>query len=126
MASCETCFYAERGHLEDPCSTCDHSGMGENPSNWVSMKVFDKVDNKPWEQVVADLSETPKQGVKYDDGKAICAIIAGSYYQHDESYMDKLSNRHWRGLVVLNEVEDGCFDEMMLSIEYLEKKYGKL
>ena len=43
-----------------------------------------------------------------------------------ESYMDKLSNRHWRGLVVLNEVEDGCFDEMMLSIEYLEKKYGKL
>ena len=63
---------------------------------------------------------------KRADGKAICAIIAGSYYQHDESYMDKLSNRHWRGLVVLNEVEDGCFDEMMLSIEYLEKKYGKL
>ena len=63
---------------------------------------------------------------KRADGKAICAIIAGSYYQHDESYMDKLSNRHWRGLVVLNEVEDGCFDEMMLSIEYLEKKYGTL
>jgi len=63
---------------------------------------------------------------KRADGKAICAIIAGSYYQHDESYMDKLSNRHWRGLVVLNEVEDGCFDEMMLSIDYLEKKYGKL
>lgn len=63
---------------------------------------------------------------KRADGKAICAIIAGSYYQHDESYMDKLSNRHWRGLVVLNEVEEGCFDEMMLSIEYLEKKYGKL
>ena len=62
---------------------------------------------------------------KRADGKPICAIIAGSFYQHDESYMDQLSNRHWRGLVVLNDVKDGSFDEMMLSIEYLERKYGK-
>ena len=62
---------------------------------------------------------------KRADGRPICAIIAGSFYQHDESYMDQLSNRHWRGLVVLNDVKDGSFDEMMLSIEYLERKYGK-
>jgi hypothetical protein len=61
---------------------------------------------------------------KRADGTAICAIIAGSYYLHDESYMDKLSNRHWRGLVVLNEVKDGNFDEMFLSIDYLGRKYG--
>lgn len=62
---------------------------------------------------------------KRADGKPICAIIAGSYYMHDEDYMDSLSNRHWRGLVVLNDVKDGHFDEMMLSIEYLERKYDK-
>ena len=62
---------------------------------------------------------------KRADGQSICAIIAGSYYLHDESYMDKLSNKHWRGLVMLNEVDDGHFDEMFLSIEYLERKYGK-
>lgn len=62
---------------------------------------------------------------KRADGKSICGIIAGSYYLHDEGYMDQLSNRHWRGLVVLNEVNDGCFDELFLSIGYLEKKYGK-
>jgi hypothetical protein len=62
---------------------------------------------------------------KRADGQSICAIIAGSYYLHDESYMDKLSNKHWRGLVMLNEVNDGHFDEMFLSIEYLERKYGK-
>ena len=62
---------------------------------------------------------------KRADGKPICAIIAGSYYMHDEDYMDSLRNRHWRGLVVLNDVKDGHFDEMMLSIEYLERKYGK-
>lgn len=62
---------------------------------------------------------------KRADGKPICAIVAGSYYLHDEGYMDQLSNRHWRGLVVLNDVHDGHFDEMMLSIEYLERKYGQ-
>jgi len=60
---------------------------------------------------------------KRADGKPICAIIAGSYYLHDEGYMDQLSNKHWRGLVVLHEVNDGHFDEMFLSIEYLGKKY---
>ena len=60
---------------------------------------------------------------KRADGQSICAIISGSYYMHDESYMDQLSNKHWRGLVMLNEVEDGHFDEMFLSIEYLRRKY---
>ena len=62
---------------------------------------------------------------KRADGQSICAIIAGSYYQHNEDYMDLLSNKHWRGLVVLNEVDDGHFDEMFLSIEYLKGKYGQ-
>lgn len=62
---------------------------------------------------------------KRADGKPICAIIVGSYYLHDESYMDQLSNRHWRGLLMMNEVNDGHFDEMFLSIEYLEKRYGR-
>ena len=61
---------------------------------------------------------------KRADGKAITAIVVGSYYLHDESYMDQLSNRHWRGLLVMNEVDDGQFDELMLSIEYLQRKYG--
>lgn len=61
---------------------------------------------------------------KRADGSTICSIIAGSYYLHQEAYMDKLSNKHWRGLIVLNEVKDGQFDEMMLSINYLERKYG--
>lgn len=61
---------------------------------------------------------------KRADGTPICAIIAGSYYLHDEDYMDSLSNIHWRGLVVLNEVKDGAFDEMFLSMNYLKGKYG--
>lgn len=45
-------------------------------------------------------------------------------YEHDEDYMDRLSNKHWRGVVVLHEVQDGTFDEMFVSLRYLEKKYG--
>lgn len=63
---------------------------------------------------------------KRADGQSICAIIAGSFYQHDEDYMSLLGNQHWRGLVVLNEVDDGAFDELMLSMNYLKGKYGKV
>ena len=62
---------------------------------------------------------------KRADGTPLCAIIAGSYYLHSEDYMDDLSNQHWRGLVVLNEVSDGHLDEMFLSIRYLQRKYGE-
>jgi hypothetical protein len=58
------------------------------------------------------------------DGTTITCIIAGSCYLHDEHYMPSVSNRYWRGLVVLNEVKDGAFDEMFLSLDYLRNKYA--
>jgi hypothetical protein len=58
------------------------------------------------------------------DGSSITCIIAGSFYTHDEHYMAPTSNRHWRGLVMLHEVEDGHFDEMFVSVDFLKKRYG--
>jgi hypothetical protein len=58
------------------------------------------------------------------DGRRITSIIAGSCYEHDEDYMGPQGNKHWRGVVVLNEVDDGQFDEMFVSLNYLERKYG--
>lgn len=58
------------------------------------------------------------------DGSMITCIIAGSCYMHDEGYMDWTSNRHWRGVLVLNEVKDGHFDELMVSLNYLERTYA--
>lgn len=62
---------------------------------------------------------------KRADGKRITAIMAGSCYEHDENYISTLGNRHWRGIVMLNEVNDGEFDEMFISLDYLRKKYDK-
>ena len=58
------------------------------------------------------------------DGSSITCIIAGSFYLHDEHYMDVTSNRYWRGLVMLHEVKDGHFDESFISTNFLKKKYG--
>jgi hypothetical protein len=59
------------------------------------------------------------------DGKRIASIIAGSCYEHDEDYMGPQGNKHWRGVVMLNEVNDGEFDEMFVSLDYLKRKYGQ-
>lgn len=58
------------------------------------------------------------------DGKTMTAIIAGSCYEHDEPYLSPLENRHFRGLYVLHEVDDGQFCEMPVSLDYIKKKYG--
>lgn len=61
---------------------------------------------------------------KRADGKDITAMIVGSCYEHEEGYLNPQSNNHWRGLVVLNEVNDGSFDEVMVSLKYINKRYG--
>lgn len=58
------------------------------------------------------------------DGTRITGIIAGSFYQHDEEYMYAQGNKHWRGCIMLHEVNVGQCDEMFISLDYLRKKYG--
>ena len=58
------------------------------------------------------------------DGRALTAIIAGSCYEHDEDYLGFQGNRHWRGIMMLHEIQDGSFDLMPVSLNYLERKYA--
>lgn len=62
---------------------------------------------------------------KRGDGRMLLAIIAGSFYQHKESYLTPLANRCWQGLVMLHETCDGEADEMFVSLRYLRRKYGQ-
>lgn len=50
-------------------------------------------------------------------------VIAGAFYQHDEDYLGPQGD-HWRGILVLNEVRNGNFDLMEVSLDYLQRKYG--
>lgn len=58
------------------------------------------------------------------DGSRLTSIIAGSCYEHDEDYLGPQGNKHWRGILVLHEVQNGQFDLMPISLNYLERKYG--
>ncbi len=56
---------------------------------------------------------------KTGDGKLIHSIIAGSCYEHNEDYLGRQGNNHWRGALMLNDVNDGDFDIMPLRLNYL-------
>lgn len=58
------------------------------------------------------------------DGFPITCIIAGSCYTHNEDYLGPQGNKHWRGVIMLHEVENGGFDPMFISLKYLKEKYG--
>lgn len=58
------------------------------------------------------------------DGKNITCIIAGSCYKHDEGYLNHQTNNHWRGIIKLENVNDGEFDEQFLSLKQLENLYA--
>lgn len=62
---------------------------------------------------------------KRADGSLLTSIIAGSFYMHDEEYLGKQGNKHWRGALMLHGVEDSQFDLNLLPIRYLEEKYGE-
>lgn len=62
---------------------------------------------------------------KRADGSLLTSIIAGSFYLHDEEYMGAQGNKHWRGALMLHNVQDGQFDLNLLPMSYLQRKYGK-
>ena len=61
---------------------------------------------------------------KKADGTRITGLFAGIYYAHDEDYLNHQTNGSWSGIWMLHEVDKGQFDEMPVSMSYLEKKYG--
>jgi hypothetical protein len=60
------------------------------------------------------------------DGSTITSIIAGSCYEHDEDYLGPQGNKHWRGCLMLHQVKAGSFDEMWVSLDYLNNRYAHI
>lgn len=50
-------------------------------------------------------------------------IVAGASYPHDEAYKGFQGNTHFRGVVMLHEVEDGFGLPMIVSTKYLLEKF---
>lgn len=57
------------------------------------------------------------------DGKEMTAIICGSCYEHDESYLNGQTNNHFRGLYLLHNCDDGSYDECAVPLHYIIENY---
>lgn len=82
-------------------------------------------------RIGASFVQGHEQGFRY--GNRICGsgrtwhgLVAGSCYLHIENYRGAQGQQHWRGICVLNEVEDGDFCIMPLTLSYLCRKYEHL
>ena len=52
-------------------------------------------------------------------------LVCGRFYSHHESYRpDDVQRAEWNGIVVLNEVQNGSYDLMPLSMNYLRRKFS--
>lgn len=58
------------------------------------------------------------------DGTQITGLFAGIFYPGEEGYLNAQTNGSWSGIWMLHDVKDGSFDEMPISMKYLEKRYG--
>ena len=57
-----------------------------------------------------------------NNGKVMMGIIAGAFYMHDENYRGPQGD-HWRGMVMLHDVNDGDAAICEIQLNYLLKKY---
>lgn len=76
----------------------------------------------------AIMGHVQKRDIAYDytsDGKQITGIFVGTFYQHDEAYLNPQTNKHWRGIWMLHDCKDGEFDEMPVSMNYLKTRFKR-
>lgn len=59
------------------------------------------------------------------DGKQIIGLFCGCCYLHDEAYLGPQGNKVNRQIVVKHEVDDGSYDPMFVSLDYLKRTYDK-
>ena len=58
-------------------------------------------------------------------GQQQWGIVCGACYEHDEFYKGPQGNDHFRGVIMLHDVHNGSFDPMIVSLDYLKRRYGQ-
>ncbi len=64
-----------------------------------------------------------QQGLMYGLRSTIAGmqhgLVAGSFYIHEEAYRGPQQRTEWRGIVVKHQVENGSYDPMFVSLDFL-------
>lgn len=87
------------------------------------------VDNR-LNKIGASFVQGHEQGFRYGtritgSGATWHGVVAGSCYLHIENYRGAQGQKHFRGIVIMNEVRDGDYCIMPLSLDYLCRKYER-
>ncbi len=97
--------------------------------------VYNPMTGKPWggmiETRIKNVGQSfvmgHQQQFKYGQvpvlGGRRIGVIAGNCYLHNEDYIGPQGNNEWRGILVLHQVENGEFDLMQVSLDFLCRKY---
>ena len=96
-------------------------------SSHSSHAIGGSIDNR-LNKIGASFVQGHEQGFRYGtriqaSGATWHGMVAGSAYLHDEDYRGNQGQGHWRGVVVLNEVHDGDYCVMPLTLDYLCRRY---
>lgn len=67
--------------------------------------------------------QTLDYALRFVRGRSQHGLVCGSAYLHSEDYLGPQGNSHWRGIVVKHQVEDGSYDPMFVSLDYLCRRY---
>lgn len=57
------------------------------------------------------------------DGRPVLGLFVGSCYEHNEDYLGPQGNTYDRGIWMKNEVHEGSYHPMFVSLKYLKGKY---
>ena len=99
---------------------CNPSSLKGNPVSGMIESCIKNVGHS----FVAGHQQGLKMGKRYlANGEVHLGIICGSFYSHEESYMSKQSNHHWRGIVHLMNASEGDADIQEVNLKTLLRDY---
>lgn len=57
-------------------------------------------------------------------GRRLCAVVVGCYFDYYHDYAGNANNMWWRGITVLNSVDNGYFDPKFINLEDIKREYS--
>lgn len=116
--------FLERVWIDDIC----YSHYFQNSHS--SFPIGGSVENR-LSRIGASFCAGHEQGKRYGlkilaSGKTIHGLVLGSTYLHIEPYRGAQGQRHKRGIAILNEVEEGDYDYMFVSLRFLCRHYESM
>ena len=98
-----------------------------NPMSMMKNALSGNIENR-LQKVGQSFSQGHQQvyqhGMVHDAlGRAKIGLVWGTCYEHDEDYLGPQGNARFDGVMIKNEVRNGFYCGMPLSLDYLKSKY---